>query len=202
MPVHAVMTFGPDRALAPEGTVRTAMARRSERIRQLPGTDEGGGDVEGRPGLPLPVSTCRREVTFAPGENGVRDTIAGLGAKAQSVGIVSASFSRDLRERCKAIVLLNSRSIGHGEPNRMCVAFARRWAGGAAPHCGAMSSGIGEGAARPRPPENDVHPWRAMDSVAADMHHLYRRMALEMVFLLGMCSVSTHASRAHPWVLP
>jgi alpha-beta hydrolase superfamily lysophospholipase len=109
-------------------------------------------------------------------------------------GIVTAPPAAELRRR--GVILLNSGGDHHIGPRRMYVSLARDWAKHGYVVLRMDLSGLGDSAAQPDRPLNELFPIGAIDDIRVAVQYLRNELGVRDVTLTGICSGASHAVRA------
>jgi alpha/beta superfamily hydrolase len=109
-------------------------------------------------------------------------------------GIVTTPAAGELRRR--GVILLNSGGDHHIGPRRMYVTLAREWAKHGYVVLRMDLSGLGDSAAQPDRPLNELFPIGAIDDIRVAVEYLRSRHGVRDVTLTGICSGASHAVRA------
>jgi alpha-beta hydrolase superfamily lysophospholipase len=117
-----------------------------------------------------------------------------LRATPQLFAIATHPSGPELRRR--GVILLNSGGDHHVGPRRFHVWLARRWARRGFVVMRMDLSGLGDSAAQPGRPRNELFPSAAIDDIRVAVNNMRERYAVRDVTLAGMCSGASHAVRA------
>jgi alpha-beta hydrolase superfamily lysophospholipase len=109
-------------------------------------------------------------------------------------GIVTHPAEGEVRRR--GVILLNSGGDHHIGPRRFHVSLAREWAKGGYVVMRMDLSGLGDSAAQPGRPRNELFPIGAVDDIRVAVDYMRNRHGLREITLAGMCSGASHAARA------
>jgi alpha-beta hydrolase superfamily lysophospholipase len=109
-------------------------------------------------------------------------------------GIVTHPPEGEARRR--GVILLNSGGDHHIGPRRLYVSLARDWAKHGYVVMRMDLSGLGDSAAQPGQPRNELFPSGAVDDIRVAVDYMRNRYGLRDVTLAGMCSGASHAVRA------
>jgi alpha-beta hydrolase superfamily lysophospholipase len=109
-------------------------------------------------------------------------------------GIVTHPAQGEVRRR--GVILLNSGGDHHIGPRRFHVSLAREWAKRGYVVMRMDLSGLGDSAAQPGKPRNELFPSVAVDDIRVAVDYMRNRYGLREVTLGGMCSGASHAVRA------
>jgi alpha-beta hydrolase superfamily lysophospholipase len=109
-------------------------------------------------------------------------------------GIVTDPAQGEIRRR--GVILLNSGGDHHIGPRRFHVSLAREWAKRGYVVMRMDLSGLGDSAAQPGQPRNELFPIRATDDIRVAVDYMRSRHQLRELTLAGMCSGASHAVRA------
>jgi alpha/beta superfamily hydrolase len=109
-------------------------------------------------------------------------------------GIVTIPPEGEVRRR--GVVLLNSGGDHHIGPRRLYVSLAREWAKRGYVVLRMDLSGLGDSAAQPGQPVNELFPIGAIDDIRVAVEFIRRQHAVSDVTLTGICSGASHAVRA------
>jgi alpha-beta hydrolase superfamily lysophospholipase len=109
-------------------------------------------------------------------------------------GIVTHPAVGEVRRR--GVILLNSGGDHHIGPRRFHVSLAREWAKGGYVVMRMDLSGLGDSAAQPGRPRNELFPIGAVDDIRVAVDYMRNRYGLREITLAGMCSGASHAVRA------
>jgi alpha/beta superfamily hydrolase len=109
-------------------------------------------------------------------------------------GIVTVPPEGEVRRR--GVILLNSGGDHHIGPRRLYVALARKWAKRGYVVLRMDLSGLGDSAAQPGRPVNELFPMGAIDDIRVAVEFMRGQHAVSDVTLLGICSGASHAVRA------
>ena len=109
-------------------------------------------------------------------------------------GIVTDPAPGEIRRR--GVILLNSGGDHHIGPRRFHVTLAREWARHGYVVMRMDLSGLGDSAAQPGQPRNELFPIRATDDIRVAVDYMRSRHGLRDITLAGMCSGASHAVRA------
>jgi alpha/beta superfamily hydrolase len=109
-------------------------------------------------------------------------------------GIVTHPPEGEVRRR--GVILLNSGGDHHIGPRRLYVSLAREWAKRGYVVMRMDLSGLGDSAAQPGQPRNELFPRGAVEDIRVAVDYMRNRYALRDVTLAGMCSGASHAVRA------
>lgn len=90
------------------------------------------------------------------------------------------------------ILLLNSGAVHHIGPNRLYVLLARLWAADGATVLRLDLSGLGDSAAHPGQPENDVYTTRAHEDIQTALRYMRTRSVGGDCHAIGLCSGAYH----------
>jgi predicted alpha/beta hydrolase len=152
--------------------------------------------------LGLPPASGAGEPTVRAAAVGasVEERVAVVDDAVGLVGVVSAP--RGVAPSGRALVLLNAGAIHHVGPNRLYVAFARRWAAAGDLVLRLDGAGLGDSPPRPGEPENVVYGDHAVDDVARAVAWLHRQPGVRAVHAIGLCSGAYHAFKAAVAGLP
>lgn len=109
-------------------------------------------------------------------------------------GIVTEPAPAEVRRR--GVILLNSGGDHHIGPRRFHVTLARDWAKRGYVVMRMDLSGLGDSAAQPGKPRNELFPSVAVDDIRVAVDYMRNRLGLREITLAGMCSGASHAVRA------
>ncbi len=109
-------------------------------------------------------------------------------------GISTHPSKNEVRRR--GVILINSGGDPHVGPRRLYVLLARRWARRGYVVMRMDISGLGDSAAQPGEPRNELFPAAAVGDIRVAVDYMVERFALHDVTLVGMCSGASHAVRA------
>jgi alpha/beta superfamily hydrolase len=109
-------------------------------------------------------------------------------------GIVTIPPEGEVRRR--GVVLLNSGGDHHIGPRRLYVSLAREWAKRGYVVLRMDLSGLGDSAAQPGQPVNELFPIGAIEDIRVAVDFIRRQHAVSDVTLTGICSGASHAVRA------
>jgi alpha-beta hydrolase superfamily lysophospholipase len=109
-------------------------------------------------------------------------------------GIVTTPPAGEVRRR--GVILLNSGGDHHIGPRRMYVSLARDWAKHGYVVLRMDLSGLGDSAAQPDRPLNELFPVGAIDDIRVAVQHMRDVLGVRDVTLTGICSGGSHAVRA------
>jgi alpha-beta hydrolase superfamily lysophospholipase len=107
-----------------------------------------------------------------------------------------ATHPSEVEVRRRGVILLNSGGDHHVGPRRFHVWLARRWARRGCIVMRMDLSGLGDSAAQPGRPRNELFPSAAVDDIRVAVNYMRERFAVRDVTLAGMCSGASHAIRA------
>jgi alpha-beta hydrolase superfamily lysophospholipase len=102
----------------------------------------------------------------------------------------------------RGIILLNGGATNHIGPNRMNVELARKWAAEGHAVLRLDLAGLGDSAARPGQPRNQVYPPGAIFDIGLAIEFLRRRRGVRHVTVVGLCAGAYHALRSAVSGLP
>jgi alpha-beta hydrolase superfamily lysophospholipase len=109
-------------------------------------------------------------------------------------GIVTDPAQGEVRRR--GVILLNSGGDHHIGPRRFHVSLARDWAKRGFVVMRMDLSGLGDSAAQPGKPRNELFPSVAVDDIRVAVDYMRNQLGLREITLAGMCSGASHAVRA------
>jgi alpha-beta hydrolase superfamily lysophospholipase len=109
-------------------------------------------------------------------------------------GIVTLPPEGEARRR--GVILLNSGGDHHIGPRRLYVRLAREWAKRGYVVMRMDLSGLGDSAAHPGQPRNEMFPVAAIDDIRVAVECLRSQHAVHDITLVGSCSGASHAMRA------
>ncbi len=108
-------------------------------------------------------------------------------------GIVTLPRQGEIRRR--GVILLNSGGDHHIGPRRLYVSLAREWAKHGYVVLRMDISGLGDSAAQPGKPVNDMFPSSAIDDIQIAVDVMRTHYHVREVTLAGVCSGASHAFR-------
>jgi alpha-beta hydrolase superfamily lysophospholipase len=184
-----MMMRPPNQALIPQAMI----AATGEWLLRVPGAMDGSPPLSNGT-LPGAAASSTSLVLRSSDGKVFREQPVLLRTDPLLFGVVTLPPEGEVRKR--SVVLLNSGGDHHIGPRRLYVALARDWAEHGYVVFRMDLSGLGDSAAQPDQPRNEMFPIGAVDDIRAAVDYVRSQHAVSDVTLAGSCSGASHAVRA------